>query len=385
MKDRSMITNDPTKSLSVDKTATVSSGVKWAALIVVVIVGVGLVLALAEGAVRVRQWHNTGAFVSMASMYKVDKSINLRVLTPGFRSDRISINSLGFRGPEIAPIKPKNVMRVAFLGASTTFCAEASGDAAVWPQIVTDLLRRRFANTAFDFVNGGVPGYTVESSRKNLKYRIAPLTPDLIVVYHATNDLSGEVRQRAELAHSAGAADSGHESWLERHSLFWELVVKNLRVREAQSEVGSGNAHHLQVDAGTLGQDFERDLTSLVRESAAVASRVAVVTFSTQLRADQSLAAQKKAAVSAFVYMPFMSIDGLLAGYGRYNNIIKQVATSEHALLITGEDDIPGDPAHFVDTVHFTDSGNRAMAERVFSALVRDPKVLELIQARSGK
>ena len=144
-------------------------------------------------ATRQRQWARLGTAGSFTGLYRTDEAINLRVLNPGVRVATISINSLGFRGPDILQPKLAGTLRIAFLGASTTFCAEVSGDKIVWTQLVYDEFRKRFPNTAFDFVNGGVPGYTVASSRTNLRHKIAPMQPDVIVIYHATNNLSAEI------------------------------------------------------------------------------------------------------------------------------------------------------------------------------------------------
>lgn len=365
--------------------ATTSDAVKWVLLFVVLAVGLLMVAAAAEGAVRLRQWIKTGTSSSYSQMYRTDEAIGLRVLNPGFKTAAISINAQGFRGPDIATPKPKGVVRIAFLGASTTFCAEVTADDKVWPSIVVDRLRQQFPGTAFDFVNGGVPGYTVASSRKNLLHRIAPLQPDIVVIYHATNDFSGEVRERAVAAGIAGAADSGRQSWLERHSLLWELVVKNLRVIRAQSALAHDQSKRLYVDASLLGTSFEHNLRSLLREAGATSTRVVVATFSTRLRSDQPHEVQQQAAVSANVYMPFMSVDGLLAGYRRYNELISQAARAEGALLIDGEDRIPGDAKHFVDTVHFSDAGSLAMANRVVESLAKDPQIVELVRLRNPR
>ena len=358
---------------------------QWAALVLVVLLAVAVVAVSAEGAARLRQWMKYGTPKSFAAMYGVDPILNLRVLNAGFDSSTIHINSLGFRGPEINRPKPEGTVRIAFLGASTTFCGEVSGDAAVWPQKVTEQLRRDFPAVRFDFVNAGVPGYLVNSTRLNLKHKVAALQPDIIVVYHLTNDLSGEVRDLAVAQGLPGAADIGQQSWLETHSLLWELVLKNLRVLQAQRNAPLPDARRLRVDASQLGRGFERDLSGLLQDAAAVSSRVAVATFSTRLRVEQTPQVQLEAAASAFIYMPFMSIDGLLAGYARYNEIIGKVARAEGALLVGGENSIPGDSAHFVDSVHFSDAGSHAMAGRVHAALVADAKVLELVRARSVK
>ena len=151
---------------------------------------------------------------------------------------------------------------------------------------VTEQYRRDFPAARFDFVNAGVPGYLVKSTRLNLKHKVAALQPDIIVVYHLTNDLSGEVRDLAVAQGLSGAADIGQQSWLETHSLLWELVLKNLRVMQAQRKAPLSDAKRLRLDARELGRGFESDLSGLLQDAAAVSSRVVMATFSKRLRAD---------------------------------------------------------------------------------------------------
>jgi len=362
--------------------AALSPRMKWTALAIVVLIGVVAALVAAEGVVRVRQWSKQGTAASFESLYRVDERINLRVLVPGSRMGNITVNSLGFRGPEIAVPKPKGRIRIAFLGASTTFCAEASSDEAVWPHLVVEKLRARFPDADFDYVNGGVPGYTVQSSLKNLVHRVEPLQPDVIVIYHATNDMSQEMRQLAVDQGLMKATDVEHRSWLAQNFRMWELVEKNLRVLIARQGAESDTGR-VVLDKANLGVKFRKDLSDLIQAAGRENRPVAVATFSTQLRPEQSAEVRKRAAVSALVYMPAMSLDGLLTGYARYNDVIREVARSHGALLIQGENDIPGDAAHFADSVHFSDAGNRLMAERVFKALSGDPRIAELMASHT--
>lgn len=358
-----------------------STAVKWAALVLLMLFCLAL-LAAAEGLVRYRHYLRVGTAVSQDALYSVDEKLQLRVLNAGVRTERMSINSKGFRGPEIETPKPEGRVRIAFLGASTTFCAEVSGDAAVWPQLVVEQLRAKFPQTSFDFINGGVPGYTVKSSLKNLHHRVAQHRPDIVVIYHATNDLSGEMRTLASAQPAfRDAAESVRQSWLERRSLLWDLVVKNVRVLRAQEQAADVGGQHLQFDPAGIGKGFHADLGALAKDSADIAARVAVATFSTRLRPEQTLEQRRQAAVSALVYMPFMSLDGLLKGYARYNEVIRDVAAQEDLLLIGEENSIPGDDKNFVDTVHFTDEGSRKMAQRVVQALSADERIVKLIDA----
>lgn len=367
----------------VTETVRYSSRAKWTALAILALGAILISLAAAEGFVRLRQWSRFGTAASYETLYRVDEQIKLRVLVPGARLGNIAVNSLGFRGPEIATPKPSGRIRVAFLGASTTFCAEVSSDSLVWPHLVVDRLRARFPQTDFDYVNGAVPGYTAQSSLRNFRYRVESLQPDVVVIYHATNDLSQETRRLAE-AQGLISPGSHQPSWLAQHLRLWELAEKNLRVMAAKSSAES-NRESVVLDKATLGSQFRKDLGELVEVAGQGNRRVAVATFSTRLRPEQPLDEMKRAAVSALVYMPFMGLDGLLFGYARYNDIIRDVAREQKVLLIEGENHIPGDAVHFVDSVHFTDSGSRLMAERVYRSLAGDPGIAELVRTRKTR
>ena len=57
-------------------------------------------------------------------------------------------------------MKPPGTYRIAFLGGSTTYCAEVSGDDKTWPYLVVEALKAGYPDRRFDYVNVGVPGYT---------------------------------------------------------------------------------------------------------------------------------------------------------------------------------------------------------------------------------
>jgi len=355
-----------------------SNRVKWTVLIALIIAVMGLVIGAAEIAIRVRQTLKYGSAATVEDLYTIDRRIGLRVPIANLHSGHIQTNSLGFRGPEIAVPKPAGTVRIAFLGASTTWCGEVSSNEKVWPHLVAAQLRHAYPKAAIDYVNAGVPGYTVESSIANLRHRVAPLQPDVIVIYHATNDLSGELR---DLAVAKGVIrDSKVQTplWPSNYSLLWNLAEKNVRVWLAQKKA-EANIGRLDVEPRVLGDNFRRELTALVRAAQQQAKVVAVATFSTQLRTGQTADQQLQASASGLYYMPFMTPAGLLVSYKRYNEIIAEVARSTGAVLVGGEDAIPGDRAHFTDTVHFTDAGSQAMADRVSKALLSTPDVTTLL------
>jgi lysophospholipase L1-like esterase len=357
-----------------------SARTKWTVLVIGVFVTIAVMLVLAEAAIRVRQTMRYGTAATIEEYYTVDSKIGLRVPIANMAKGHISINSLGFRGPEIQVPKPPGTVRIAFIGASTTWCAEVSGNEYVWPHLVTRSLGRIFPKTRFDYVNGGVPGYTAASSLKNLQFRVSPLRPDVIVIYEGMNDLSGELRDVAAERGVIPNARVQETSWPGRYSLLWNLVEKNLRVIAAQRDMNQDRGR-LVIQSDLLGAQYRRDLIELVRAAQREAKLVAIATLSTQARRGQTPDQQAASLSSAIFYMPFITPDGLIASYERYNEIIREVARESGAVLIDGENSIPGDSRHFVDSVHFTDLGSAAMAERVLAVLspsLRDSGLIAL-------
>lgn len=344
----------------------------------VTILAIALSLLAAEGAVRWRQTLKYGSAATIEEFYAIDPKSGLRVPIANYSDGRISVNSIGFRGPEIAVAKPPGTVRLAFLGASTTWCAEVSGNDRVWPHLVTTALSRAFPGARIDYVNGGVPGYSMEFILKGLQLRVAPLQPDVIVVYEVSNNLSGELRELAAKRGIIPSARVQELTWPSRYSLLWNLVEKNLRVLAAQ-RAAEDNRRRLEVDPATLGEEYRNELSQLLRAAQQHAGLVALATFSIQPRREQSPEQQLRASASALFYTPFATPRLLIESYERYNQIVREVAKETGALLIEGERDIPGDAVHFADTIHFTDAGSKAMAERISSALIASPALRQLV------
>ena len=331
-----------------------------------------LLALLAEGAVRVRQWIKYGSMGTVEDTYTTDAATGLRIPIPNLARGGIRINSLGFRSPELAQPKPPDVIRVAFLGASTTYCAEVSSNEATWPHLVWQNLARQLPGVRFDYVNAGVPGYGYDAILRNLEVRVRALGPDVIVIYEASNDLSADTR---ELARQRGLFTAAHiqDSWLARHSLLWFLAEKNLRVNRLQASVDDATGK-LDYEPRELSRGFEARLRRTVQVSETIAPVVAVATFSSRLRRGLSREELRHGAVTALYYMPYMTLDGLVAGFEEYNRVIRAVAQERRAILIGDEDLIPPDEANYADSVHFTDAGSRLMAARVSSALLASPE-----------
>ena len=110
-------------------------------------------------------------------------------LLPGYDKSGIRVNSLGFRGPEVAASKPPGTLRIVALGDSTTF--GLAGEDCPYPaqlqRIITEMLPLR----SVEVINAGVEGYSTIYAARLLEHRVMPLHPDVVLIYVGWNDLYG--------------------------------------------------------------------------------------------------------------------------------------------------------------------------------------------------
>jgi len=346
------------------------------------LLALGAVLAallVVEGLVRIRQWLKYGT--TEVSFYRLteDPLSGLVIPEPGHTIGPISIDSRGFRGPEVETPKPLGRLRVGFLGGSTTFCAEATSLEATWPHLVVERLRARDPDLTFDYVNAAAAGYSTQESLVNLARRLAPLEPDVIVIYHGTNDLTQDTR---ELATTAGLYDPEvkEEDWLGRYWLSWYLLKKNVLFSSRRG--GADDRERLAYDPEVISPLFRARLHTLIDAARKVAPVVSVATFAQRTRREQTPEEQIEASSSSLYYMPYLDVEGILKGFEEYNRVIREVAQAAGAVLVEGESAIPGDAAHFNDSVHLTDLGLGLQAERVSKALLESPQYGELVESK---
>lgn len=357
------------------------ASLRVATKLLLLLMSVAVVLGAAEAAVRIRQWIRYGFVAGTDPLLHIDLRTHLREPVPNKVVGNVRINSLGFRGPEIPADKPGGTVRLAFPGASTTFCWDVSGNETTWPHLVWKRLSGAIPQAHFDYINAGVPGYSVATSLKHFELRVKPLRPDVVVIYQATNDLAYATY---DVARAQGLLDKRPDmgSSIGQYSLLWFLVEKNLALlaRQRHPEAASGK---LTVDVRELSRSFERSLTELVKASQKVAEVVAVATFLVKMRPHQPPADQVRFAAMSLYYMPNMTLADLYRGYAEYNRVIREVARLTGALLIDGEDSIPGDDEHFVDSFHFSTAGSEVMAERVAQRLLTAPVFRALVAKES--
>lgn len=295
-------------------------------------------------------------------------------LIPGARYEglkgRIAVNSLGLRGPEVAREKPPGALRVACVGGSTTFGLFASDDAATWPARLEQRLRGQ--GLAVEVLNCGAPGWPLRVSHTNLELTVFPLRPDVVVCYHAYNDLmeNGSPRYHAESRVDDVQALRRDTSV----ALSARLIEASALLRFAKARLRDPHGRFADKAAALDPEGeaaFARNLRRLARRCREEGARLLLCTFPWAYR--DSEAASRAAGVPGMAewYDRFspLTFPALLEGMRRYNHTIRQVGAELGVPVLDLERDFPPDLRNYVSPIHHSDEGERLVAERVAAAL----------------
>ncbi len=190
--------------------------------LVMVLLGLGLGLILAEGACKwldvrsARQRHEATSRISRPSKIpgvRFELIPNVVSVTPGMRQE-VRVNNLGFRGPDVSADKPEGTFRIAVLGDSIAF-GRTYHQQEVFTTLLERNLNQRYGEGRFEVINAALSGRDTWEEAALLEHRILPLDPDLVVLQICMND---HVRLAAPDP-STGVGVFGEQPWYGYSSL----------------------------------------------------------------------------------------------------------------------------------------------------------------------
>ena len=281
-------------------------------------------------------------------------------LRPGSRGRMmncpISINSLGFRGPEISASKD-GAYRIVALGESTTFGMTLQPDDKPWPEVLEQIIRQHLpTRRPVQVINAGVPTYSLQDSLDRLPREILPLQPDLIISYHGANGfhmLDNSVLPPLGPAPPAYqerpiklAADAEH-----RLRLLW------FRYHALRREVPA-----VPPGARPMATPYAAAYRELIECARTNHIRLALANFSMAV----NQASDPKV-------IDFYRGGGTRAAYGfmranAVHSLILSQLAAEHpeVCFVDTHPHLDGEHEKFIDLIHFTGEGDRQLATNIF-------------------
>jgi hypothetical protein len=138
--------------------------------------------------------YKEGQRVAMIDIIRIspnDKIIfELKPDIPGlpFKGAPFTTNSLGFRGPEIAPEPGPDTVTIVGLGDSMMF-GYGVPDGTDYLSVLEVLLNRRYPTKTWRCINTAVPAYNTVQEVETLRTKALAFRPDLVILGIVSNDL----------------------------------------------------------------------------------------------------------------------------------------------------------------------------------------------------
>ncbi len=354
-----------------------------------------LMLVFAEGMVRVSAflWSDYGAYyfsygfrnlngklgispwsTHTGGYYKFPPNYQLRGAA-GQAEEVASINSLGFRGPEFHPGKPKGTFRIFCLGGSSTF-GYRNSDGGTYPVQLEKILRQTSGDAGIEVINAGFPYYNSASVFALLREEVSRYDPDLITLYSAFNDAAWPLK----VNFFARAL-----FWIQEHSaiylvvkeifhmdsLYFKLVSKVARVTRPNSV----DYEPFKIEIDQVALRFRKNVEMIVKF--AKEKGIAVVLIKQPMTAQDrqsdspiSYEGEYQAVMEKFRAGAFLLPNQLLLiKHHRLIEELEKIAKEDGVDVVDNIAIVDRSGGGLASWVHLTEEANRRLAEALKSAI----------------
>jgi len=283
----------------------------------------------------------------------------LRPNSVGFLFEsRISINSLGFRGPEFDPNK-ENTYRIVALGESTTFGCTLTPEDRPWPEVLEQLIRDNLRTSRrVEVINAGVPAYNLKQNIGRLREEILPLRPDMVISYHGANGF--------RLLDEAMPPPISRAPSPYRHRPLKLLADSEYRLKMILYRRRLDPKRLL--DPGGFSHPLKSRYAEAYRE-------LIDITGTNQVQlviANYSMAVnnQSDTDIVEFYRIASPAIHWQIRANAIHTEMLRQLtALHPEVRMVDTHPHLDGDPDNFIDPVHMTQPGRQRIAENIFNGI----------------
>lgn len=361
-------------------TPRLSRRARWALVGILLLMGVGSAVA-AEMFIRYREVTRETVPGTFPTLYYKHGRLRHAHVRDFDYFGWIHINRLGFRGPEFEVDPEPGTIRVMAVGGSTTFDRGVTADSLAWPAQLESRLNALGTGAEYEVINAGTSGYTVLDNLIRLQTELHEYRPDVIILYHAHNDLFGALNRDPTVPLDAferpGEVDAltPWGRWLSRNSLFYGKVVGRIGVIRRLGGGGGGDGGEarpfptvaVRIEAGR--ERFERDLRGFLALAEQLGIPV-VLPEVVHVSGAGSVGADERAAwLNAVVTADATEV---VEGYAVLNRSIRAIAEEAEACHVPTQGfGLEGwDYYEPEDPIHFNDAGASRMADMLAGALM---------------
>ena len=351
---------------------------------------------LGEVVVRYRETHRSSVPGTMPLIYYRHAQLGYELVHDYDYFGWVQINSHGFRGDEISVKKAANTFRIMTVGASTTFDKAVTGNDRTWPARLEHHLNDSGAGVTFEVINAGVDGYRLMDSVIRLETKLFAYAPDLVILYHAHNDLFAALRS-GRVDQPVGVSGPGQHrpdevrpstrlaQWLGSHSLFYRKVKGRFGAISFRRSGGEGQAWSDPDSIIALGTSgWSRDMGAFLAVAQSMDFEVLVpqpvfATVGFGAAIDSVTVASWRRSV------PFAEPHTVTRGYKSFSDAADSLANRfENTMYVRTDAFDLAHPEWYAeqDPIHFNDRGAERMAEALSKTVLTHPALIRFAKDR---
>jgi len=280
--------------------------------------------------------------------------------TPNYRNGLTYHNSLGYRNKEFPLKKPPGIFRIVALGGSSTYTIEVDDNEKMFTAQLEKILKDKYGYENVEVINAGVGGYNSWESLINLQFRVLDTDPELVIIYHGTNDVNARlVVPRVYSGDNSGRRkqwEPPHVPFFE-HSTLLRLITRKLGLSrqvgvwsfvDTENYLGPEVKNNDPFELLKMNPPnyFRRNLRNMIAIAKANNIKIMLATWAHSSDFDD------------YASLPFQQ-----KGIKENNEVVREVAIRNNIPIFYFAEQMPKDTKYWADGRHVNEKGALLKAE----------------------
>ncbi len=266
-------------------------------------------------------------------------------------------------GRDIIIPKPKNLIRINCLGASTTANYVRENDKNYsYPLELERILKFRYSSKEIEVNNCAQGGYNSADILVRSALRIIDTKPDFVIIYHAYNDIRSYITDKFISDYSHSRKNLADNYWkftfsnlLPEIPLNFYNYIKNKyllgsNIRNALLDVVAKGKPNLEIDYKNGLSTYERNIKSIVSLFRQINSKIILCTFSFYLYDEI------KDSKLHNLYYEIVK---------KENEVMRKIAKNLNLEIVDIDSLIEKNKENFVDSIHYSRKGMSLLAKEI--------------------
>jgi hypothetical protein len=302
---------------------------------------------------------------------------------PHAQFQKWALNNLGMRGPDAPATKPPNTLRVVPAGASETLGLYESPNHE-FPRQLEDSLRR--CDSTVRVLNAAIFGMSLPTVDQDIRTRVAPLHPDIVVLYPTPVQYLSPERPRAATPDSTGSTPPLHSAAafypraldrlrdaLKQMTPAWLATLLRRRLIAADTRREPPGWRFTTIPSDRLA-DYDADLRHTIGSIRAIGATPVLMTHVNAFMAG----ANDQVRLTEWEHQYPRATGAVLIAFDSAAAITTARAAADSSAplvdlaTLARDHHLPPPQQAFGDYAHFTDAGSAAVAGALAHALLAD-------------